>query len=222
MTTATDATEFLKKGLRNLAAWPKPSAGDDGRLLAAGLEPVAWGMLKMASISTQEYVKVTKGGGEDTPFPLQPSTSKMAVLLNPEPEGCHCSLAGYSDLAPRGRLGLRAVMYHEAGAIGLVLSQQAATALDPLDQNAYAVVTVDTTGSVTVRMYSPYIHHDTYIQYALGVGTLGQAIKCRLEAEDLGTILRVPNPSSHLAVELLRLGKYFATLAQMIDQGHKH
>lgn len=180
---------------------------------AAGIEPVAKGMLALARIDTNGKNTKAIDVTEHMLFPHCydiDGPSKMVVVF--------CS--GAFD--PYERLGLKAVTLqvgdslsgNTVAQLGLVLPQRV---LDPKDANkdAYTVVTIRPDGFTNSYKCAPALHRDSHLRYALGLIELEQVISCWYSSgRHLDDAVGFPGATDYLANVLPKLGEHFTTLAE--------
>ncbi|HSH31946.1 MAG TPA: hypothetical protein VK963_04745 [Candidatus Saccharimonadales bacterium] len=202
---------------------------------AAGIEPVAQGMLALARVDTEGKYAMVVDVDEHAPFPHCydiSGPSKMIVVFNQQAPGCGCNQPIGSDaFAPYGRLGLNAVTLqvsdgrrygNTAAQLGLVLPQRA---LDPkdMDKDAYTVAAIELNGFITGHTYTPGFYKNGYLRYALGLIELDRAVGCwQASGGHFDDALGFPGATDYLADALPKLGEYFTALAERLDSDHKH
>lgn len=226
------ATEGRVAAEQMLQEWIAKSRMND---FAAGIEPVASGMLALARIDTEsKYTKVV-APIEQAPFPHCHDIygpSNMVVVFNRQVPACSCKLPdGAEDLTPYGQLGLMAVTLEVGNAyrpgrtaaqLGLVLPSRARRPKAE-DEVAYVVVTADVNGYTNGHTYHRGFYHDTYLEYALGLADLRQTTSSgERSGGELEDHAGFPGATQYLADALPRLAEYFAALATDLNNPHTH
>lgn len=202
---------------------------------AAGIEPVARGMLALAQTPTKdELVKVIEVG-ERMPFPTSYSISNpshMMVVLNRQAPGCGCQQPKGSDIfSTYGRLGLKAVTLHvgysreygkQTAQLGLVLPNRAFK-LERQNEDGFVVAAIELTGWTMGHKLAPGFYKGGALMYSLGLVGLDDAIGMMSgSGGHFDDAIGFPGATDFLADSLPGLGDYFTALAEKLSSDHKH
>jgi hypothetical protein len=205
------------------------------RAFAAGIEPVAKGMLALARTDIKgERAKVVDVVDKNGPFPYCydiSGPSKMIVMFNQRASGyVRNEPIGSEIFATYGQLGLKAVTLqvgwsHQhsstAAQLGLVLPQRVLDAKD-VNRDSYTVVAVELNGYTNCYTYSPGLYRDGYLQYALGLIKKEQAVGCiSSSGGSFDSAVGFPGATNYLADALPKLGEYFTAMAEKLSSDHK-
>lgn len=200
---------------------------------AAGIEPVARGMLALAQASnTSNRVKAIEVRGR-FPYPTSYSISnpsKMVVVFNHQTSGCGCQLPKSSGIfSIDGLLGLRAVTLQvgnsrksgeQTAQLGLVLPNRA----HPNEPaNSFVVAAIELTGETYGHDRTLRFDREGLLLHALGLANLDRAVNTMTSSySQFDDAIGFPGATNYLADSLPELGEYFAALALDVGPGHKH
>ncbi len=203
--------------------------------LAAGIQPVARGMLALAKIdSGGEHVNIGLIT-EQSDFPIcykLPIPSPVVVVFNREIQSCACNLApGCEEFSPGGGLGLIALTLQagysvrrgaKVAQLGLVISQRT-TSQKRLNESGYIVVTVNLDGMATGHSYSPVIRQQGFLKYALGLENCTQLYYLlHSSGGNFDDAVGFPGAVHYIAEALPRLAGYLVGLAANLDPAAEH
>lgn len=222
-----EGKDAAEKSLRD---WNKRLRVSD---FAAGMAPVAGGMLALAGLDPQDgehasIVDTTK----DILFPRcrdLDGPSKMVLVANPQvPDCCRRKLllVDVDDFAPDGRLGIGAMTLEvgisrrdgtTAAQLGLVVPQRA-IAGRKLNDALCTVVTIEQPGFINGYTYNSV----QYLRHVLCLPELNQAAYAPSPASEyLDDAVGFPSAINCFADALPKLGKYLTALAKVIGS-HEH
>lgn len=202
---------------------------------AAGIEPVARGMLALAQASTKDDLVKVIEVKERMPYPTSFSISnpsQMVVAFNHHAPGCGCQQPKGSDLfSIYGRLGLKAVTLQvgysrqlgkRTAQLGLVLPYRALK-LARQTEDGYVVAAIELTGWTDGHNITPVFYGDEALMYSLGLAPLDRAVRMINDSGGhFDDAIGFPGATSFLADSMPVLGKYFADLAKMLGSDHKN